>query len=117
MGKFCVPQRQEKAAAGVQNTPQTQQNGNTNNTSSNGVPNNKESQPLPQNDKRPNSNHPKKGQHLHKNEQPKSTSLPLQTTSFSLPAIAAYQRHELTLLRMEDLLNNGSGSQDALPSK
>ena len=28
-----------------------------------------------------------------------------------LPAVEAYQRHELTLLRMEDLLNHGSGSE------
>ena len=34
-------------------------------------------------------------------------------TSSSLPAVAAYQRHELTLLRMEDLLNHGSGSEAA----
>ena len=35
-------------------------------------------------------------------------------TSSSLPAVAAYQRHELTLLRMEDLLNHGSqGSSEA----
>ena len=27
--------------------------------------------------------------------------------------MAAYQRHELTLLRMEDLLNHGSGSEAA----
>ena len=33
--------------------------------------------------------------------------------SSSLPAVAAYQRHELTLLRMEDLLNHGSGSEAA----
>ena len=34
--------------------------------------------------------------------------------SSSLPAVAAYQRHELTLLRMEDLLNHGSqGSSEA----
>ena len=33
--------------------------------------------------------------------------------SGSLPSVAAYQRHELTLLRMEDLLNHGSGSETA----
>ena len=53
----------------------------------------------------------------HKNEAVKNGSATSQSGSFSLPAIAAYQRHELTLLRMEDLLNNGSGSQSALPSK
>lgn len=31
----------------------------------------------------------------------------------SLPAVLAYQRHELTLLRLEDLLNLGSGSEAA----
>ena len=35
------------------------------------------------------------------------------SSSSSLPAVAAYQRHELTLLRMEDLLNHGSGSEAA----
>lgn len=34
-------------------------------------------------------------------------------SSSSLPSVAAYQRHELTLLRMEDLLNHGSGSEAA----
>ena len=33
----------------------------------------------------------------------------------ALPAVAAYQRHELTLLRMEDLLNQGSGSIHGIP--
>lgn len=28
----------------------------------------------------------------------------------SLPVVEAFQRHELTLLRMEDILNHGSGS-------
>ena len=53
-----------------------------------------------------------------KNEQMRNGSAPpSQSTNVNLPAIAAYQRHELTLLRMEDLLNNGSGSQSALPSE
>lgn len=33
--------------------------------------------------------------------------------SSSLPAVAAYQRHELTLLRMEDLLNLGSSPESS----
>ena len=28
-----------------------------------------------------------------------------------LPTVEAFQRHELTLLRMEDILNTGSGSK------
>ena len=36
-------------------------------------------------------------------------------TSGGLPSVAAYQRHELTLLRMEDLLNHGSGAENASP--
>ena len=36
-------------------------------------------------------------------------------TSGVLPSVAAYQRHELTLLRMEDLLNHGSGAENASP--
>lgn len=31
-----------------------------------------------------------------------------QSNPGSLPSVAAYQRHELTLLRMEDLLNHGA---------
>ena len=36
----------------------------------------------------------------------------------SLPAVEAYQRHDLTLLRMEDILNHGSGSasSQSIPS-
>ena len=28
-----------------------------------------------------------------------------------MPTVEAFQRHELTLLRMEDILNTGSGSK------
>lgn len=38
-----------------------------------------------------------------------------QTSPGVLPSVAAYQRHELSLLRMEDLLNHGSGSEMASP--
>jgi hypothetical protein len=38
---------------------------------------------------------------------------PQPINNSSLPPVEAYQRHELTLLRMEDLLNHGSGSESS----
>lgn len=48
---------------------------------------------------------------------PNSNSSGSSSTSSGggLPSVSAYQRHELTLLRMEDLLNHGSGSEIASP--
>jgi len=39
----------------------------------------------------------------------------VKTPPGALPSVAAYQRHELTLLRMEDLLNHGSGGESSSP--
>ena len=44
-----------------------------------------------------------------------SNSKGSSTSPGVLPSVAAYQRHELTLLRMEDLLNHGSGAENASP--
>lgn len=41
----------------------------------------------------------------------KSQKTDNQVSQGALPSVAAFQRHELTLLRMEDLLNHGSGSE------
>ena len=38
----------------------------------------------------------------------------LKLTRFSLPIVSAQQRHELTLLRMEDLIRNGMNYGDAV---
>ena len=114
VGKFCVPQRQERPQTAGANVSQNQ-NINTNNMTMSENPTNHDSRHNPQNGKR--LSNAKKGTLHHKNEAVKNGSATSQSGSFSLPAIAAYQRHELTLLRMEDLLNNGSGSQSALPSK
>lgn len=38
---------------------------------------------------------------------------PKAASDSSLPAVEAYQRHELTLLRMEDILNHGPGSKSS----
>ena len=121
VGKFCVPQRQERP-----HTAGTTVSQNPNNPTYSQPPTKNESlqndnRPNPQNGKRPSLISTKKGQQMHpaptKNEQMRNGSAPpSQPSHMSLPAIAAYQRHELTLLRMEDLLNNGSGSQSALPS-
>lgn len=116
VGKFCVPQRQERPQTAVANLTQNQ-NVNTNNMTANENPTNHDSRLNPQNGKRLSLSNTKKGTLPQKNEPVKNGSATSQTGTFSLPAIAAYQRHELTLLRMEDLLNNGSGSQSALPSK
>ena len=123
VGKFCVPQRQERPHTAGATLSQNQNN------PSNSQPVNAKIESLPndgrinpQNGKRPSLISTKKGQQINsppmKNEQMRNGSAPpLQSTHVNLPAIAAYQRHELTLLRMEDLLNNGSGSQSALPSE
>ena len=117
VGKFCVPQSQERPQTAGANLSHNQ-NGNTSNVTSNENPQNHDSRLNLQSGKRNNTNNSRKGpQQPQKNEQARNGSAPPQSGSFSLPAIAAYQRHELTLLRMEDLLNNGSGSQSALPSK
>ena len=123
VGKFCVPQRQERPHTAGATVSQNQSN------PSNSQPVNAKIEPLPndgrinpQNGKRPSLISTKKGQQINpppmKSEQMRNGSAPpTQSTHVTLPAIAAYQRHELTLLRMEDLLNNGSGSQSALPSE
>ncbi|TRY74463.1 hypothetical protein TCAL_08318 [Tigriopus californicus] len=38
---------------------------------------------------------------------------PKSASDSSLPTVEAYQRHELTLLRMEDILNHGPGSKSS----
>ena len=116
VGKFCVPQRQERplttGGASSQNT-----NDNGTNTTSNETTTNHNSRVNPPNCKRPSSHNSKKVQHPPQNEQTRRDSAQPQVGAFGLPTVAAYQRHELTLLRMEDVLNNGSGSQSSLPSK
>ena len=116
VGKFCVPQRQERPQTAGANLSQIQ-NVNTSNMAVSENPTNPDSRLNPQNGKRLSLSNAKKGTLSQKTEPVKNGSTTSQAGSFSLPAIAAYQRHELTLLRMEDLLNNGSGSQSALPSK
>ncbi len=53
------------------------------------------------------------GESVRPRKQKASSSSSEQSTNSSLPVVSAYQRHELTLLRMEDLLNHGSGSEAA----
>ena len=116
VGKFCIPQRQERPQTAGASSSQNQ-NVNTNDAAMNENPTNNDSRHNPQNGKRLSLSNPKKGPPPQKTEPLRNGTATSQAGSFSLPAIAAYQRHELTLLRMEDLLNNGSGSQSALPSK
>ena len=126
VGKFCVPQRQERphtAGATVSQNQNNPTNSHLTATKNEPHPSTNEGRAnIPQNGKRPSLINTKKGQQMNlppqKNEQTRNGSAPpTQSGNMSLPAIAAYQRHELTLLRMEDLLNNGSGSHSALPSK
>ena len=93
VGKFCVPQREK---------PQTSSTAAAS-TASNGPA---AGATAPQ---------ATGGQQHRQNNKAKSQSG--GTPSASLPEVEAYQRHELTLLRMEDLLNHGSGSSAALPGK
>ena len=116
VGKFCVPQRPDRPFTTGGGLPQTV-NENVTNASSNEAITNHNSRIATTNCKRPSLTNFKKGQKLQKNEQVRNETVQQQVGAFRLPTIAAYQRHELTLLRMEDLLNNGSGSQSALPSK
>ena len=121
VGKFCVPQRHERALS-VGQPNQCQPSSNGSGPTSNDIPTNQDNiRGNPQNGKRSNLSNMKKAPYAQKNDLPSrngsTQSAHAVGLSTSLPAIAAYQRHELTLLRMEDLLNNGSGSQSALPSK
>jgi hypothetical protein len=56
---------------------------------------------------------PKKPERQGSGPTPKPNSNSSTSFSGGLPSVAAYQRHELTLLRMEDLLNHGSGAESA----
>ena len=121
VGKFCVPQRHERALS-IGQPNQSQPSSNGSGPTSNDISTNQDNiRGNPQNGKRSNLSNLKKAPNAQKNDLPSrngsTQSAHAVGPSTSLPAIAAYQRHELTLLRMEDLLNNGSGSQSALPSK
>ena len=120
VGKFCVPQRHERALS-VGQPNQCPPRSNASGPTSNDIPTSQENiRGNPPNGKKPNLSNMKKAPNAQKNDLPPRHGSTQSThavgPSTSLPAIAAYQRHELTLLRMEDLLNNGSGSQFALPS-
>ena len=113
VGKFCVPQRQEKPNnKGLALTQNTNGTSLTCGKEATSAQTNNLNQPTC---KWPQPNNNKKSQNQ-QNEKPKSDISLSPALGNNLPAVAAYQRHELTLLRMEDLLNHGSGSESALPS-
>ncbi len=87
VGKFCVPKRAESINAATEKGGSKNSNATSNNSNNSG-------------EKTRNSNKTVTSTNGHPN-------------GSSLPSVAAYQRHELTLLRMEDLLNHGSGSEAA----
>ena len=95
VGKFCVPKREKPQAPSVAAAAPTSSNGPAAGSTA------------PQ---------ATGGQQHRQSNKPKSQSGGTPSSA-SLPEVEAYQRHELTLLRMEDLLNHGSGSSAALPGK
>ena len=90
VGKFCIPKRERPAGTSATSQAAAATAANS----------------QPQQQSRNNNN-------------VRSKSYPNSQTSErnALPEVEAYQRHELTLLRMEDLLNHGSGSNVALTCK
>jgi len=92
VGKFCVPKRGSSSETG----PQTNAAGAQSNNKQNSQNNNN------------NSNN-----NVNMNRKNAAAAAASPQDKDSLPAVAAYQRHELALLRMEDLLNHGSESNSA----